>query len=171
MKQDLINFANMRAEPGSDVVSTAFHSSRCNSSTKITCFKCQKEGHMARVCRSKECRACFKCNAKGHLGRGCKTKKGQSSGTSRSPEKQGFFSFRSFEGDSEEGGFELLVFSGCYGFLLKEWALFKELDEAFNADVGNANGSRTRMEGRGTARCGVLDSKGRMCELELKQAF
>ena len=37
--------------------------------------------------------------------------------------------------------------------------------------MGNANGSRTRAEGKGTASCGVLDSKGRMCELELKQAF
>ena len=61
--------------------------------------------------------------------------------------------------------------SGCNGFMLKDRCLFKELDEAFNTDVGNANGSRTRVEGRGTARCGVLDSKGRMCELELKQAF
>ena len=46
-----------------------------------------------------------------------------------------------------------------------------EIEDVFNTDVGNANGSRTRVEGRGTAQCGVLDSKGRMCELELKQAF
>ena len=64
-----------------------------------------------------------------------------------------------------------MVDSGCNGFMLKDTALFKEHDEAFNTDVGNANGSRTRVEGRGTARCWVLDSKGRMCELELKQAF
>ena len=65
MKQDLINFANIRAEPGTDEASTAFHSSRGNSSRKITCFKCQIEGHVARDCRSKESRACFNCNAKG----------------------------------------------------------------------------------------------------------
>ena len=64
-----------------------------------------------------------------------------------------------------------MVDSGCSGFMLKDMVLFKELDEAFNTDVGNANGSRTRVEGRGTARCGVLDSKSRICELELKQAF
>ena len=172
MKQDIINFASMRAEPGTDVASTAFHSSGGNSSRKITCFKCQKEGHIARDCRSKESRACLKCNAKGHLARDCKSKKGQSSSTSRGPKKQGFFSFGSFEGASVEGGLELLVgLSGCNGFVLKDRALFKELDEAFNTDVGNANGSRTRVEGRGTARCGVLRSRGRMCELELKQAF
>ena len=102
----------------------------------------------------------------GPSARDCKSKKGQSSGTSRGPEKQGFFSLRSFEGASEEGGLELVMDSGCNGFMLKDRALFKELDEAFNTDVGNANGSRTRKEGRGTARCGVLDSKGRMCELE-----
>ena len=126
---------------------------------------------MARDCRSKESRACFKCNANSHLARDCKSKKGQSSGTSRGPEKQGFFSFRSFEGASGQRGLELMVDSGCNGFMVKERTLFKELDEAFNTDVGNANGSRTRVEGRGTARCGVLDSKGRMCELELKQVF
>ena len=97
MKQDLINFANTRAESGTDVTSTAFHSSGGNSSRKITCFKGQKEGHMASDCRSKESRACFKCSAKGHLARDCMSKKGQSSGTSRGLEKQGFFSFRSFE--------------------------------------------------------------------------
>ena len=126
---------------------------------------------MARDCRSKESRACFKCNAKGHLARDCKSKKGQSSGTGRGPEKQDFFSVRSIEGSSGEGGLELLVDSSCNGFIMKDRALFKELDEAFNTDVCNANGSRTRVEGRGTARCGVLNSKGRMCELELKQAF
>ena len=87
MKQDLINFANTSAEPGTDVVSTAFHSSVGNSCRIITCFKCQKEGHMARDCRSNKSKACLKCNAKAHLARDCKSKKGQSSGTSRGPEK------------------------------------------------------------------------------------
>ena len=40
MKQDLIKFANTRAEPGIDVASTAFHSSGGNSGRKISCFKC-----------------------------------------------------------------------------------------------------------------------------------
>ena len=80
-------------------------------------------------------------------------------------------SFRSFEGASKEGGFQLLVDLGCNWFMLKNRALFKDLGEAFNFDVGNANGSRTRVEGRGTGRCGLLDSKARTCELELKQAF
>ena len=61
--------------------------------------------------------------------------------------------------------------SGCNGFMLKYRALVKDLDEAINTDVGNVNGSQTRVKGRGTARCGMLDSKGRMCELELKQVF
>ena len=60
---------------------------------------------------------------------------------------------------------------GCNGFLLKNSAHSKDLDEAFNIDVGKTNGSRIREENRGTARCGVLDSKGRMCELEMKKAF
>ena len=76
MKQNLINFANTRTEPGTDVASTAFHSSGGNSSRKITCFKCQWEGHMVRDCRSKESRACFKSNAKGYLARDCKSRQG-----------------------------------------------------------------------------------------------
>ena len=79
------------------------------------------------------------------------------------------FQLLKLEGASEEGGLELLVELGCNGFMLKDRVLFKELDEALNTDVGNANGSRTRVEGRGAARCGVVDSKGKMCELE--QAF
>ena len=60
----------------------------------------------------------------------------------------------------------------CFdGFRVRDRALFKDLNEAFNTDVGKANRSQTRVEGRGTARSGLLDSKGRMCELELKLAF
>ena len=83
----------------------------------------------------------------------------------------GFFSFGSFDGASEEGGLELLLDSGINGFILKNKALFKDLGEAFNTDVGHPNGSQIRVEGRETARCDVLYSKGRMCERELKQAF
>ena len=127
---------------------------------------------MARDCRSKESSLCsLQCNTKGHLARDCKSKKWQSNGTSRGPEKQGFFSFGSFDGASEEGGLELLGDSGCNGLMLKDRALFKDLDAAFKPDVGNANLSRTRVECRGTGRCGMLNSKGRKCELQLKQAF
>ena len=82
MKQDLINFANTSAEPGTDVASTAFHSS------VGTCLKSRKEGQIARDCRSKQSRACFKCNTKGHLARNCKSKKGQSSGTIQVPKSK-----------------------------------------------------------------------------------
>ena len=71
MKQDIINFANTRAEPGTDVASTAFHSSGGNSSRKITCFKCQKEGHIARDCRSKESRGTARCGVLDSRGRMC----------------------------------------------------------------------------------------------------
>ena len=81
---------------------------------------------------------------------------------------QGFFSFGSTDRASEEEGFELLVDFGCNGFMLKDKGLFKHLEEAFHTNVGNAIGSGTRVEGRGTARCGVLDSKGSVCEFELK---
>ena len=129
MEQELINFANTREEPGTDVASTAFNSSGFNRSRKITCSKC----HTARYCRSKETRACFKCNTKCHLARDCKSKKGQQfSGTGKCPEKQGcFLTFGSLEGASGEDGRELFVNSGCNGFMLKDRGFFKDLDEAF----------------------------------------
>ena len=61
--------------------------------------------------------------------------------------------------------------SECNGLMLKNRALLKDLDDSFSDEVGNANGSRTAFEVRGTARCLVLDSKGKQCELELKKAL
>ncbi len=66
---------------------------------------------------------------------------------------------------------DLLVDSGCNGLMLKDIALFKDMDESFGDEVDNANGSPTAVERRGTARCWELDSKGELCELELKQAL
>ena len=73
---DLTNFANKSAELSTDVGSNALHSRGGNSIRKITCFKCQMEGHKARDCRSKESKACFEFNTKDHLARDCTSKKG-----------------------------------------------------------------------------------------------
>ncbi len=162
MKQDLINFANTRCSAGSDVASTAFHSS---GKKREACFKCKAEGHWAKDCKAKETRTCHKCKKKGHIAKDCRSGKTQGAGTGNAAstgEKQGsgFFSFGSFEQPSDVDSLDLLVDSGCNGFMLKDRALFKDLDESFRDEVGNANGSRTAVEGRGTARCWVLDSKG-----------
>ena len=61
--------------------------------------------------------------------------------------KQSFFNFGSFDRASEKEGLKLLVDSGCNGFMLKNRALFKVLDEAIITDMGNAEMSRTRVEG------------------------
>ena len=58
------------------------------------------------------------------------------------PEKQGFFSFGSFDVASEERGLELLVDSGCNGFMLKDRPFFEDLNDAFNIDVGNGQCQR-----------------------------
>ena len=95
----------------------------------------------------------------------CKRKEGQTSGTSRGPEKQGFFSFRRFERASEEGALELLVDSGCNGIMLKDRALFKEIDEAFKTNVSMRTGIEHEWKvvaqhdvGCWTARAGCVSS-------------
>jgi hypothetical protein len=52
------------------------------------------------------------------------------------------FSFASFPGTSS-GGIELLIDSGCTGYMLKDRELFKDLDTTFKGVVGNADASQT----------------------------
>lgn len=180
MKQDLINFSNSRCS-GSDVASTAFHSS--GNRRQVVCFKCNEPGHISRDCRRKDPRKCFRCNQPGHISRNCQrkhagsgttTQRGHSSTGSSdvaSSDKRSFFAFGSYGKCSDAVGVELLVDSGCNGFMLKDRALFKQLDLSATDEVGNANGSRSAVKGKGTAEFKTLDSEGNQCAVELKQAF
>jgi hypothetical protein len=37
----------------------------------VVCYRCQKEGHVARDCEENETRVCYKCDKRGHLARDC----------------------------------------------------------------------------------------------------
>ena len=52
----------------------------------------------------------------------------------------------------------------------KDSELFSDLDTTRGGVVGNANSSRSRIEGRGTAEFWVHDSTGRARPLKLKDA-
>ena len=134
-------------------------------------------GHRAKDCHSRYTRTCFNCGQKGHLASSCR--KGQQksssggcgSGQSSNHSSADFFSFGAFRaGCYDKGSIELLIDSGCNGFMIKN----KDgglLDEGFLADVCNAISSRSEIRGRGTVRCFVKDNTGRSCLLELKDAF
>ena len=83
-----------------------------------------------------------------------------------------FFSFGAFRaGCYDQGSIELLIDSGCTGFMIKNKELLSDLDDGFLADVCNANSSRSEIRGRGTVRCFVKDNMDRSCLLELRDAF
>ena len=135
-------------------------------------------GHRPKDCHSREMRICFNCGQKGHLASHCR--KGQqrsSSGGCGSVQPSNhssadFFRFGAFRtGCYDKGSIELLIGSGCNGFMIKNKELFSDLDEDFLADLCNANTSRSEIRGRGTVRCFLKDNTGRSCLLELRDAF
>ena len=86
----------------------------------------------------------------------------------RSHARRSILSFSVFSDEVNNGGHELLVNSGCNGFMIKDKELFYQLDEQYSSSVGNANASKSDIMGTGTLRCLVDDFEGNVCIVELK---
>ena len=149
---------------------TAFHSA---GRKPPKCIKCRKMGHRANDCHSRETRTSFNCGQRGHLASSCRKRQQRSSsgdcgsGHSSNPSSAGFFSFWAFRaGCYDKGSIELLIDSGCNGFMIRNNELFSDLDEGFLADVCNASNSRSEIRGHGTVQCFVEDNTGCSCLLE-----
>ena len=65
---------------------------------------------------------------------------------------------------------QLRSYSGCTGYMLKNSEPFSDLDTIRVGVEGNANSSRSRIDGHGTAEFWVDDSAGRERHLKLKDA-
>ena len=122
-------------------------------------------GHRAKDCHSRDTRTCFNCAQKGNLASSCRRGQQRSSSgecgsvQSSNHSSADFFSFGDFRaGCYDKGSIELLIDSGCNGFMIKNKELFSDLDEGFLADVCNANSSRSEIRGRGTVRCFLKDN-------------
>ena len=147
MKQYLVNFAATRGLCVSlEISMTAFHS------TGRKPPKCGKMGHRGKDCQSRETRTCSNCGHKGHLASTCR--KGQQmssrgecgSGQSSNHSSADFLSFGAFRtGCYDKGSIELLIVSGCNGFMIKNKELFCDLDEGILVDVCNANSIRSTI--------------------------
>ena len=140
----MCNPAVQQSSSNSDSHQQAFNA--FNSGKQLVCNKCKKPGHKAANCRGKEQRECRYCGIKGHLEADCRKKKrdqagkGQSNGQSGGASANntsistGFWSFGVFMGGSNPG--EMVLDSGCTGFMIHDKQLFTELDESYKEQVG-----------------------------------
>ena len=170
-KQDLINFESTRCLSTGKESTAAFH---VTDKKRVACLKCGRTGHMARECRGRETRTSFNCGTKGHLASKCRTPRKKGSidvaGASGNARTAGFFSLESFDALDEQCC-ELIVDSGCNGFMIKDKELFVELDENFKSDVGNANSSRFFFSRTRDSTMWSHQQERMQCELELRDAY
>ncbi len=80
----------------------------------------------------------------------------------------GFFGFGSFEQPFDVDSLGFLLDSGCNGFMLKDRALFRDLDQSFSDKVQMEAKQQSKDMARHGAGCW---KQGHQCELELKPVF
>ena len=73
-------------------------------------------------------------------------------------------------GNKQMRSYDMIVDSGCTGYMLKYSELFSDLDPTRGGVVGNAKSNWSRIEGHGTAEFRVDYSTGRVRQLKLKDA-
>ncbi len=83
------------------------------------------------------------------------------------------FTFASFSEGAKRAtvSHELLIDSGCTGYMVKDRDLFLDLELSEQGTVGCANASTSTIEGSGTAAFWIKDADGRMRRMELKDAL
>ena len=126
VKQDIINFSNSRGL--GEKTATALHSDDKWGQGPM-CFKCKQRGHVAKDCKNREQRTCRICGIKGHLAKDCRKAKQPGGSTQGNSSTGGLFSFTSSLGSDQGGSTELVLDSGCNGFMIKEKHLVVDLDE------------------------------------------
>ena len=158
------------------------------------------ENQRLRVPFERETRSCHNCGKVGHVKKDCRQKQREQQGRWNGSRNQhqssnrGHYSDNSVwradssqrEGDKKSFSFhsndsysksfhgsstELLIDSGCTGYMLKDKSLFVELDTDFKGQVGNANASTTAIEGRGVAEFIAEDSMGTPSKIRLDDAM
>ena len=142
----------------------------------IKCYNCTKQGHMAKECRSTTQKPkCGHCNKMGHTDDKYWQKHGggPSGGSTQRNFATSFnqdpfgFNFMAADnrdrdetmrdsglksrGNEQMRSYDMIVDSGCTGYMLKDCELFSVLDTTRGGVLGNANSSRSRIDGHGTA--------------------
>lgn len=80
------------------------------------------------------------------------------------------FTFISFEGSNTGAQWDLIIDSGCTGYMIEDRKLFTKLEEKPMDTVDNANSSKSEIMGTNTVQCWVKDSNGKKRKMEFKDA-
>ena len=185
IKRDLSNFA----ETSKTFLQKNSTNETFFSNKTIKCYSCGKQGHRKQDCK-KDIK-CYNCNQMGHFARDCrkntqnnhsnsshqkqftsKNQQNKSHFTSENENTVDFFSFHSNDNDFGVNSDKFcLIDSGCSAHMFKTREFFTELDTNINGNVGCANGSNSKIVGKGKVTFKVQTSDGRLITIELKDTL